>query len=78
MKKKNKLYRVSIAGTVPINYEFTVKAKSEEEAFNIAMKAYENPLATVFTSDPLWDFAEMDSDISSHEDCGVYIEELDE
>ena len=75
-----KKYRVSLALKVPVNFEVEVNAKSEKQAFGIALEKWENRenISEPF-SEPLWDEVELDIKKSKDLDNlgdGVWIDEI--
>jgi hypothetical protein len=89
MKKE---FRVSLAVRVPMNYETRIEAGSEEEAFKLALREFEEGDMTGVDEDSaMWDSVELDLSQASTGDeydeekhgtdpdevSGVYIEEIE-
>jgi len=76
-------YRVSIAVSVPMNFEFNTEAESKEEAFAKAMEAFESgDMTYVDEESAQWDEVEMTAGADDAEvnvdSSGVYIAEVAE
>jgi hypothetical protein len=76
---KTKQYRVSIACSIPINFEWEGKAKTEKEAFKLAMEEADDNLNDGLDEESLdYGEAEMIKGIKNEKSDGVYIEEVEE
>lgn len=77
-----KKYRVSLACEVYCNFEQEIKAKSEKEAINKAVKKYNNRGYDIEKdiTEPDWTNHELEIDLKNPYglDSGIYIEELKE
>ena len=80
MKKSDlKTYRVSVACTIPLNYEWEGEAKNEKEAFKLAMECADENLSDGLDESSIdYGEAEIDRGIKNVNSAGVYIEEIEE